>query len=59
VPESQRGGWRVEEDFVDSIRTGKPVVLTSFEEGMRYMAFTEACHVSARTGRRIEVDSIC
>jgi predicted dehydrogenase len=35
-------GWRVEEDFVASIREGRPVTLTSFEDGVRYMAFTQA-----------------
>ncbi len=34
-------GWRVEADFVCSIREGAPVVLTSFDQGVRYMAFTE------------------
>ncbi|MBA3850404.1 MAG: gfo/Idh/MocA family oxidoreductase, partial [Opitutus sp.] len=34
--------WRVEADFIDSIREGRPVRLTDFETGVRYMAFTEA-----------------
>jgi len=34
-------GWRVEADFVDSIRDGKPVTLTSFADGVRYMRFTD------------------
>ncbi|GHB97940.1 Gfo/Idh/MocA family protein [Cerasicoccus arenae] len=34
-------GWRVEADFVDSIREGKPVTLTSFADGVRYMRFTD------------------
>ncbi|HBR93952.1 MAG TPA: gfo/Idh/MocA family oxidoreductase [Opitutae bacterium] len=34
-------GWQVEADFVQSIRTGVPVKLTSFEQGLRYMTFTE------------------
>ena len=36
------GDWRVEADFVDSIREGKPVELTSFEAGLGYMRFTDA-----------------
>ena len=55
LPDGMAGGWRVEEDFVDSIRTGMPVTLTSFEEGVRYMAFTEAVNQSALAGRRIQV----
>jgi predicted dehydrogenase len=42
VPEAQRGRWRVEADFVDSIREGKPVTLTDFATGVRYMRFTDA-----------------
>lgn len=34
-------GWRVEADFVDSIRSQKPVTLTDFADGLRYMRFTE------------------
>jgi predicted dehydrogenase len=36
------GGWAVEAQFVDSIRTGSPVRLTDFATGRRYMEFTEA-----------------
>jgi len=36
-----QNGWRVEEDFVESIREGKPVTRTSFEDGLRYMRFVE------------------
>ncbi|MEO9253994.1 MAG: Gfo/Idh/MocA family oxidoreductase, partial [Tepidiformaceae bacterium] len=35
-------GWRVEEDFVASIREGAPVRLTSFGDGVRYMRFVDA-----------------
>jgi predicted dehydrogenase len=41
VPESEHRGWRVEEDFIASIRTGQPVRLTSFADGVRYMEFTD------------------
>lgn len=44
VPEKDRRGWRVEADFIDSIREDRPVTLTSFEEGVRYMEFTEAVY---------------
>lgn len=37
-------GWRVEEDFVASITTGAPVRLTSFEDGVRYMAVVDRAH---------------
>lgn len=42
VPSLPDGGWRVEADFVDSIRHGTPVRLTDFATGVRYMRFTEA-----------------
>lgn len=35
------GDWHVEADFVASIREGKPVTLTSFADGVRYMRFTQ------------------
>jgi len=38
---SQSRGWQVEADFVRSIRERTPVKLTSFEQGVRYMKFTE------------------
>ena len=45
--------WRVELDFVDSIRRKAPVRLTSFLDGVRYMEFTEAVARSARSGETI------
>jgi predicted dehydrogenase len=44
IPQEERRGWRVEEDFINSIRTGAPVRLTNFSDGVRYMAFTDAVH---------------
>lgn len=38
---SDSRGWQVEADFINSIREGHPVKLTSFEQGVRYMTFTE------------------
>jgi predicted dehydrogenase len=50
VPPSARRGWRVEQDFVNSIRTGAPVKLTNFEDGLNYMRFTEAVFRSQESG---------
>ncbi|QYY35121.1 Gfo/Idh/MocA family oxidoreductase [Ruficoccus sp. ZRK36] len=48
------GDWQVEEDFVASIRDGKAVTLTSFEDGARYMRFTERVWESwTSEGRRV------
>lgn len=44
IPDGERRGWRVESDFIESIRSGKAVELTSFEEGLRYMEFTDAVY---------------
>jgi predicted dehydrogenase len=43
-------GWRVEADFIQSIREGTPVRLTDFESGVAYMEFTEAVAGSALAG---------
>ncbi len=42
IAPAKRGAWQVEADFIDSIRTGKPVKLTDFETGVDYMHFTDA-----------------
>ena len=55
VEPGREGGWRVEEDFIDSIRDGAPVPHTSFADGVRYMEFTEAVRQSLVEGRRIEL----
>jgi len=41
IPASEQGGWRVEADFVNAIRTGSPVRLTDFATGVRTMQFTD------------------
>jgi predicted dehydrogenase len=48
IPESLRGGWRVEADFIASIRGERPVTRTDFLTGVRYMQFTEAVARSSR-----------
>ena len=42
ISAEDKGSWRVEADFIDSIREGKPVTLTDFESGVRYMRFSQA-----------------
>jgi predicted dehydrogenase len=53
VPAEMRGDWRVEEEFVNAIRGLEEVRLTRFEDGVRYMEFTEAVALSAQTGRAV------
>ncbi len=53
APEAE-GKWQVEADFVASIREDKPVTLTSFADGLRYMRFTERVWESwTSEGRRV------
>jgi predicted dehydrogenase len=50
IAPKKRGAWRVEEDFIDSIRDGKPVTLTDFSTGVKYMRFTDAVWESWNAG---------
>lgn len=52
IPNDLVREWRAEADFVDAIRTGSPVS-PDFEEGLRYVEFTEAVYRSARSGRSV------
>ncbi len=58
VPDETKGGWRVEADFIDAVRDGKPVTLTGFADGIKYMQFTEAVRRSADLGRRVWLNEI-
>lgn len=42
IPPEERGSWRVEAEFIGAVRGEEPVRLTTFEDGVRYMEFTEA-----------------
>ena len=44
-------------EFVSAIREQRQVEQVTFEQGVRYMEFTEAVGISARTGRRIHLPS--
>jgi predicted dehydrogenase len=55
IPPEKAGSWRVEQDFVDSIRKGTPVRLTNFATGVQYMEFTEAVARSANQGEAIDL----
>lgn len=50
-----RVGWRVEEEFVNAIRGREKITRTTFEDGVRYMEFTEAVARSAATGEVVDV----
>ena len=55
MPPRTRIGWRVEEEFVNAIRGREPVRLTTFDDGVSYMAFTEAVHRSLAEGCAVPV----
>lgn len=55
IPAEQRVGWRVEEEFVNAIRGREQVSRTTFEDGVRYMEFTDAVTSSAALGRAVDV----
>ena len=55
IPASMARKWRVEADFVDAIRGGKPIEFTDFATGVRYMEFTEAVARSAQRGKMIDL----
>ncbi|MBD3384825.1 hypothetical protein GF407_07845 [candidate division KSB1 bacterium] len=55
VTPEEEGHWRVEASFVNAIRGKEEVTLTTFEQGRRYMAFTEAVHRSMQTGKAVPV----
>jgi predicted dehydrogenase len=48
-------GWRVEEDFVASIREGAPVRLTNFADGVSYMRVIDAAHRSYTSGGTVQI----
>jgi predicted dehydrogenase len=55
IPPEKAQSWRVEADFVDAIREGRPIELTDFASGVQYMEFTEAVARSAQRGEVIEL----
>jgi predicted dehydrogenase len=55
IPPEEEGAWRVEEEFVNAIRGHEPVRLTTFEDGVRYMEFTEAVAKSVMTRRAVSL----
>ena len=53
IPDSKRGGWRVEEEFVNAIRGREPVTHTDFVTAVKYMEWTDAVTSAIRTGTRV------
>lgn len=55
LPPELQSGWRVEAEFIGAIRGQEQVRLTDFATGLSGMEFTEAVHISAETGRAIDL----
>jgi predicted dehydrogenase len=55
IPDHERGTWRVEAEFIGAIRGEEQVRLTSFETGVKYMAFIEAVAQSLASGTSVPV----
>ncbi|HBJ30670.1 MAG TPA: hypothetical protein DDY93_04795 [Dehalococcoidia bacterium] len=55
IPDDKKGGWRVEEEFINAIRGIEPITHTNFYDGVRYMEFTDAVTMSIQTGERIQL----
>ena len=49
------GGWRVEEEFVNAVRGIEPVTHTDLVTAVRYMEWTDAVSLSARTGETVRL----
>lgn len=54
IPEGVAAEWTVEEDFVDAVRHGGSP-RTTFQEGVQYMAFSEAVFRSVESGGRVRL----
>jgi hypothetical protein len=50
IDPAKRGGWRVEEEFINAIRGKERVTHTDFFTGVKYMEWTTAVSRSVREG---------
>jgi len=55
IDPAKRGGWRVEEEFVNAIRGREPVTHTDFATGVKYMEWTDAVTLSLRSGNSVRL----
>ncbi len=55
ITAERRGGWRVEEEFVNAVRGKERITRTAFDDGVRYMEFTEAVARSASRGETVRL----
>lgn len=55
ISDANRGAWRVEDEFINAIRGTEVITHTSFEDGVRYMEFSEAVNRSIQTGKAVNL----
>ncbi|MBM3802763.1 MAG: Gfo/Idh/MocA family oxidoreductase [Acidimicrobiia bacterium] len=58
IPAELSIGWRVEEEFVNAIRGVEKIKFTTFEDGLKYMQFTEAVTRSDSSGASVVVHQV-
>jgi predicted dehydrogenase len=54
IPPEEARPWTAEADFIEAVREGRPASPT-FEDGLKYMAMTEAIFRSAEQGRTVDL----
>jgi predicted dehydrogenase len=55
IDPKKRGGWRVEEEFINAIRGKEPVTHTDLVTAVKYMEWTDAVARSARSGATVHL----
>src|SRR5919109_1060229 len=55
IPAARRIGWRGGGEVINAIRGREKVARTTFEDGVRYMEFTDAVASSVALGRAVDV----
>ena len=55
ISPEKKGGWRVEEEFVNAIRGTETVTHTDLVTGVKYMEWTDAVTMSIRSGETIDL----
>ena len=53
IAAADKGGWRVEEEFINAIRGVEPITHTDFVTGCKYMEWTDAVTMSLRERRAV------
>ncbi|MFP6725331.1 MAG: hypothetical protein VCB63_00650, partial [Alphaproteobacteria bacterium] len=55
IDPTKKGGWRVEEEFINAIRGVEAVTHTDFTTAVKYMEWSDAVTRSLRSGISVSV----